>query len=288
MTTSTTKTNPSKASPAKVEPTQDNTPEVVVEEKEVSRIPEALIANPILAEFCGRYLASFDEITEYNKQVLADRDSEWNSTKVLEKARELGRPTDKDAKPNEDISKALKVWEDSVNAMNLARKSVLDKTSKVLNITLSATEVRSPELEAPLKEKRKIAIEIGTNLNMLAKMTNDETASSAVLEFLAKNPLPAIGREQTRSFGSEGVSTPKYRVHVQITKDGETLLDEDGFTKTALALTKPTFGYERGKAPKSDTLRTVWEKVGNTPEKTVKTPVEFDDNGLHFVISKKG
>jgi len=270
-------------------PATSNVPAAKATEKKGpdTRIPNLLSKNSILGDFCQRYIDVFDEITEYNKEVLAERDSEWNAGKVLEKARELARPTDKNVAPNDEIKSAIEAYENAVNALAQARKSVLDRTSKELGITLSATADRNPEIEAPLKEKRKVAIEIGTQLSMIAKMTSDENASEAVTTFLSENALPAIGRDQTRTFGNDGKSTPKYRVHVKVTKDGQEVVSEDGFTKAALALTKPVLGYERGKAPKSDVLREVWEKAGNTGEKTVAPTVEFDDNGLHFVITKK-
>jgi hypothetical protein len=249
------------------------------------RIPEAFSKNSILKDFCAQYLKVFDEISNYNREVLAEKDSEWNAGKVLEKAREFARPTEKGVEPKQDIKKAIEAYENAVNALAQARRSVLDITSKELGITLSATADRNPELEAPLKERRKLAIEIGTQLNMIAKLTTDEAASAAATKFLDQNPLPAIGRDQARSFGDSEKATPKYRVHVVVKdKDGATKVEEDGFTKTALALTK---FYERGKALKSDDLREAWEKAGNSPDKTVTNPVEFTDNDLHFVISKK-
>jgi len=290
MTAPAAKTTPAKATSSKAV-AEDTTSEATATENgeatEKNRIPNLLANNSILGEFCKKYLGIFDEIAEYNKAVLAEKDSEWNANKVMEKAREFSRPTDKNTKPNADVKKLLDAYENLINETARARKAVLDATSKELGITLSATADRNPEMEAPLKEKRKVAIEIGTQLSMIAKMTSDENASSAVTEFLASNPLPAIGRDQTRSFGDDGKSTPKYRVKVEVSKDGNVLLSEDGFTKAALALTKPVFGYERGKAPKSDSLRGAWEKAGNTPEKTVQDTVEFEDNGLHFKITKK-
>lgn len=252
-----------------------------------TRIPAVLSKQSILADFCRQYLAVFDEISEYNKEVLAEKSSEWNATKVLAKARELGNPEDANVPANEEIKAALAAWEEALTALNIARKSVLEKTSKELGITLSATTERNSETEAPLKDKRKVAIELGTQLSMIAKMTTDEKAADAVTEFLGSNPLPAIGRDQTRSFGENEKSTPKYRVSVVVkNSDGETVVDEKGFTKAALALTKPACGYERGKAPKSDVLREAWEKAGNSAETTVVNPVEFDDNNLHFIITK--
>jgi hypothetical protein len=283
-----TKSAPAKATPAKVEPTNtvaEDKVAVETETTETNRVPEVLSSNSILADFCKRYLDVLDEIADYNKAVLAERDSEWTAAKVMEKAREFGRPTDANVKPKDNVKSALDKFENLVTELAKARKALLDVTSSELGITLSATAERNPELEAPLKEKRKFAVEIGSQLSMIAKMTTDENASTAVEEFLGKNPLPAIGRDQARTFGTDGKSTPKYRVTVKVyDKDGTEKLSEDGFTKTALALTKL---YERGKAPKSDALREVWEKAGNTSDKTVQSPVEFTDNDLRFVITKK-
>lgn len=253
-------------------------------ETPVSRVPAVLLENPILAEFCNQYLTTVDEILAYNKDVLAEKSAEWNAHKVMEKAREFARPTDK-SEPDSEILDIIKKYEAAQDAYNLARRSVLDATAKKLGITLSATADRNPEIEAPLKEKRKTAHVIGTQLKTMAEMTTNTQASEAVEEFLSKNELPMIGRDQTHSFGDSGKATPKYRVTIVVTdKDGKEVLSEDGFSKTAMALTK---FYERGKAPKADVLREVWEKAGNSPEETKTNPVQFDDNDLHFVITKK-
>lgn len=262
-----------------------STPAKDVEVKSEERIPEGLLANSILADFCRQYLSVVDLVTNYNDQVLAAKSSDWNATKVLEKAREFANPSDKNVPPNELIKEALKTWSDTVDMMNRARRAVLDVTAKELGITLSATAERNSETEAPLKEKRKIANEIGNQLTTIAKMTSDASASSLVTAFLNANPLPVVGRDQARTFGESEKTTPKYRVNVQvIDQDGNVRVNEAGFTKAALALTKL---YERGTSPKSEVLRKAWETAGNTPETTVVDPVEFDDNNLHFVISKK-
>lgn len=263
------------------------TPEapVVKDYSKDSRIVTDLKKNSILVDFCRQYLTVVDKITDYNKEVLAERDADWTPAKILEKARELARPTDKDTKPNEDVKAAIENYEKLVNEFNLARRAVLETTATAIGITLSATAERSPEAEAPLKEQRKLANEIGTQLKFMVDMLNDGNLSTKIEEFLKANPLPAVGRDQARTFGSEEKATPKYRVHVQVTdKDGNIVVSADGFTKAALALTK---SYERGKSPKSDVLRAAWEKAGNTPEKTVTSPVEFDDNELHYMIIKK-
>lgn len=262
-----------------VVPEDDNT-------TETPRVPEALADNVILKEFCDRYLEVFDEISKYNEAVLSAKDDEWTPVKVLTKAREFGSP-DNAADIKVDVKKALDEFDAAATALSLARKNLLEVTSKELGITLSSTIERNAETEAPLKEKRKLATEIGKNLAMIASMTNDKNAANAVTTFFANFPLPAIGRDQASTFGSDSTSTPKYRVNVVVTKNDEIVVEESGFTKAALALTKPVCGYERGKAPKSDTLRAAWEKEGNTPEKTVTNPVVFEDNGLKFTITKK-
>jgi len=271
-----------KATAPKTEPAElENAKNV---EAPASRIPAVLMENPILAEFCNKYLQTVDEILSYNKDVLAEKSAEWNAHKVMEKAREFARPTDK-SDPDSAILDAIKKYEAAQDAYNLARRAVLDVTSKKIGITLSATADRNPEIEAPLKEKRKTAHVIGTQLKMMADMTTNTQASEAVESFLNEFKLPMIGRDQEHSFSDSGKSTPKYRVTVVVTdKDGKEILSEDGFSKTAMSLTK---FYERGKAPKADVFREVWEKAGNSPEETKTNPVEFDDNDLHFVITKK-
>lgn len=256
-----------------------------VNEESQPRIPELLSESSILGDICKKYLEIFDEITKYNKDVLAEKDATWTPAKVIEKARELGNPTDANVKPNADIKSAIDDWENLITQVSQARKKVIELASKELGITLSATAERDPNVEAPLKEKRTVAIEIGKQLSTIASMISDEKSSAAVKDFLAANPMPAVGREQSHSFGESSSATPKYRVRVVITRNGEEVLNEDGFTKASLAMTKL---YERGKAPKADTLREAWEKAGNSQKNPYAVPVvEFDDNGLHFKLTKK-
>jgi hypothetical protein len=280
--------NDVKANNTPVEPVKNDVVDTTsVVETPKDRIPKVLSDNAILADFCKQYMGVVDEIAAYNKEVLAEKSSEWNAGKVLEKAREFARPTDK-SKADDSVKSALDAFENLVNELAKARKNVLDVTSKKLGITLSATSDRNPEIEGPLKDKRKFASEIGSQLFQMSKFISDGATGDAVTSFLADNPLPAIGREQARSFGSDGTTTPKYRVTVKVVnKDGEEILNEDGFTKTALALTKPVFGYERGQALKADKLREVWEKAGNSGDATTQPVVEFTDNDLHFTITKK-
>lgn len=301
-------TTPSKSTTAKstsrtvVEKTPVETPEVietpkVIETPEVkeveevtgdSRIPEILSAQSIMEDFAKRYLSIADEIAEYNKAVLAEKSSEWNASKVLDKSKELASPTDANVPANTEIKAARDAWEKLVGEAALARKVVIDVTAKALGINLAAVADRDLTVEGPLKDRRKMAYTIGEQLNMISGLTTDPLAKDAVIEFLLKNPLPSVGRDQARSFGGDSEkSTPKYRVHVKITKGEQELLSEDGFTKSAAALTKPVFGYPRGEAPKSDKLRAAWEAVGNTAETTVQSVVEFDDNGLHYTLTKR-
>lgn len=251
------------------------------------RIPAVLAKETILADFCRRYLAVYDEISEYNAEVLAEKDAEWTAGKVLAKAREFASPED-GTSADEEIKSVYDAWEKLVTEVSHARKAVLDAASKKLGITLSATADRNAETEAPLKEKRKFAHTVGTQLSKIAEMTANEAASKSVTEFLSNYPLPAVGRDQVSTFGSDGSTTPKYRVTVTVSKDGNTLLEGEGFTKTALALTKPVFGYERGKALDAEKLRAAWEAAGNSQKEPYKvSPVKFKDNDLDFEIAKK-
>lgn len=252
-----------------------------------SRIPSLLVKNPLIADICRQYLAIVDEIAAYNEEVLAEKTADWTIPKVMEKAKELGNPTDANVPANEDIKAALEMWQALVEQAQHARRNVLEVTSKVLGITLSATTERNAETEKPLKEARSKATEIGKQLSLFAGAITDESASNTVSDFLAKNPLPAVGRDQVTKFGENQTATPKYRVTVEVSNvDGVVLVSESGFTKAALALTKH---YPRGEAPKSDALREMWEKAGNTADNTVQSPVVFNDenSGLTFTITKK-
>ncbi len=250
------------------------------------RIPQSLRENLIFGDFCKRYMDAFDEITEYNKEVLAAKDSEWSATKVLAKAREFASPEKADDL-DPAIKSAVDEWEKAVAAALELRKKVLDATSKKLGINLSAVADRDQEKEESLKGKRKLAIEIGKRLADIAGLTNDENAGKEITGFLTSYGMPAVGRDQVSTVTSDGTSTPKYRVTVRVMdNDGNELLNEKGFTKTALNLTKPVFGYSRGQSPKADDLRKAWEAAGNTAEETKQATVEFEDNNLKFVITK--
>lgn len=254
-------------------------------EKTENRIPEILNV-PILSGFCNQYLTVLDEVAEYNKLVTAADNAEWTPGKILAKSREFARPADNDVTPDTEILAALENWEKLVSEVAAARTALLNTTAEKLGIQLSAVVERNTETESELKEKRKVAVEIGTQLSMFAKMINDEEASKAVLSFLAANPLPSVGRNQSRSFTDAGASTPKYRVTVEVSKDDKVLFTADGFTKASLALPKLNV-YPRGESPKREDFQKVWEAAGNSPEKTVKDTVEFEDHGLHFKIVKK-
>lgn len=278
------------------EKVSESTPETVsdetvstetVDENPANRIPEIFAQNPMFTSLVTQYLSVYDEIASYNKTVIAEKsDSEWTTGKLLAEARKLASPDE--GEPNKEIKDVYDIFERISTELAKARKAVVDATAKFKGISLSSVAAeRDPAKEEELKEKRVPAIDIGKNMAMMAGLLNDEAASTAIKDFLNKYQLPAVGRDQTRNFAQSGGSTPKYRVRVEVIKDGNVLLTEDGFAKTGLALTQPVFGYERGKALKADKLREAWEAKGNTGEKTVEPVVEFEDNGLTFRITDK-
>jgi hypothetical protein len=266
--------------------------EIVTEE--AVRIPSTLEDNKLLVEFCKMYLAVVDEIAAYNKEVLQDRTDGWTNAKVLEKAKELGNPTDANVKPHEDIKAYLEKYEDVLSQLNFARKELLESTADVLGIVLTATNERDESVEKPLKEKRGNATQIATQLNNIANMTADPTTKKAVTEFLDSNPLPMVGRDQVRNFTQDTTSTPRYRVTVNVFKGDENVGTAQGFTKAGLMLTKSEYGYARGKALTGEDLRKAWENAGNSAANPYAVPtVEFTDNRedggnpeLRFVLTK--
>lgn len=248
------------------------------------RIPTLLGKQAIFMEFLSTYLDALDEISEYNTQVLVEKDSEWNSYKILEKARELARPSTGEA--NSNIKEALEAWETLASEVNRVKQTVLQVTAKELGIDYAAGAERNPEVEAPLRDKRKTAINIGVQLTQMAGMSMDSKMKDAIVGFLNEYEMPSVGRNQVHSFTAEPNNTPKYRVRISVARqeDGEVLFAEEGITKTVQALTKY---YPRGKSLKADTFRSVWEKAGNTMEATPVPTVEFTDNDLVFTITKK-
>jgi hypothetical protein len=254
-----------------------------------AKLNELLSGNQILSEFTKKYLVIYKEIAEYNKSVLAAKDSEWNVGKVMTKAQEFAKPEPNSGiKPVDEIADLVKAYEDLVIQVAQAKRAVIERTSKELGISLSNTAERDPIKEEELKQKRVVAVQLGTQLSSIATMISDKNISDGVTEFLTKNPLPSVGRASSHTFAGDGAkSTPKYRVKVAIYKDGTLLEEFDGFSKTALNLSNSKFGYARGQAPKADKLRSAWESAGNNADTTVQPTVEFDDNGLHFVLTKK-
>jgi hypothetical protein len=267
-----------------------NIPEV--EETELSENDKLLAqlgTNPILADFANKYLDIYNEIAKYNAEVLASKDSEWNIGKVLAKANEFAKPTpDSGVKADSEILSLMKSYEELLIEVARAKKAVVDATAKKLGITLSATTERDPIREEALKDKRGTAVVLGKRLNDIAEMFSDKEMSDAIAKFLTNNPLPSVGRQSSHSFTDNGgKGTPKYRVKVEVFKGDEKLADFDGFTKAGTSLSNPMFGYKRGESLKADKFREAWEAAGNSSEKTVKNVVEFGDNGLKFVLTKK-
>lgn len=258
----------------------------VVEEVSTNRVPELLSSSPIFNNFCEQYLNASDEIAKYNKAVLAEKDAEWTPSKVVLKAREITSPEDASVPVNEEIKKAIDILDELIAQQAAARQNVIKLAAAELGITLATTVERNSETEAPLKEKRKLAHAIGKQLSDLGDMSGMPEFKSAINEFLAKNPLPQVGRDQVSNFNESSTGgTPRYRVTVTVKdSDGKVLVSEDGFTKTALKLPKY---YDRGESPKADKLRAAWESAGNAPGKTVQSEVEFTDNGMTYTISAK-
>lgn len=262
----------------------------VTETEPVNRIPEALSSNPLFLDFLGRFLEVIDKISEYNTSVLGKKDNEWDRHKVLAKAKELGRPMDANVKPVDSILEKLKAYENVMEELAIVRDELISETAAHLGISLNAVAAeRDKDKEAPLLEDRKKAVSLRSTLLVMADTMSDNEMSTALVEFLQNNPIPAVGRNQTSAISTDSGTgaTPKYRVKVKVEKDGKVLLDADGFTKAVQSLTQPVFGYERGQAPKADKLRAAWEAAGNGPGKTVKTVVEFEDNGLKYTLTAK-
>lgn len=251
-----------------------------------NRIPKLLAEQAIFKEFLSRYLSNYDEIVDYNEQVLKEKNSEWNSYKILDKAREMARPTDGKS-ANETIKDALTAWEKLASEVNAAKQNLIQVAAKELGIEYSSGQERDPEKEAPLREKHKTNINIGKQLKEMTKLTVDPKLRDELTDFLKKYEMPAVGRNQTHNFlAEEGDKTPKYRLRITASREetGEELFTEDGITKAVAATAK---FYDRGKGLKADIFRKAWESAGNSAGNTVQNTVSFTDNGLIFTLSQK-
>ena len=261
-----------------------------ITEEAVNPIPQAIIENGLIVEFCKMYLGFVNEIGDYNKSVLQTRTDGWTNSRVLEKAKEFASPTDANIPKDDVISDYFNDYEKALSALAHAKTELLNITAEKLGITLNNTAERDPNVENELKEKRVNALKLVTQLEGMADMTHDAALKEGIREFLKNSPLPMVGRDQVRSFGLENATatTPKYRITVTVfNQDGEKLYSDKGFSKAAQAITKPVFGYERGKAPDADVLRNAWEKAGNSADNPYAVPrVEFVDNKLTYVIEK--
>lgn len=250
------------------------------------RIPELLASQGIFKEFLSRYLSNYDEIVEYNEGVLREKNSEWNSYKILDKARELARPTDGKS-ANETIKGALVEWEKLASEVNAAKQHLIQVAAKELGIEYNSGSERDPEKEAPLREMHKTNINIGKQLTEMVKMTVDPKLQDTLTDFLKTYKMPAVGRNQTHDFLAEETDkTPKYRLRITASREetGEELFTEDGITKAVGATAK---FYERGKGLKADSFRKAWESAGNSMGNTVQNSVSFTDNGLIFTLTAK-
>jgi hypothetical protein len=272
--------------------TNENKPVVDTKPAVEKRIPAFLKKNSMFNEFITRFLKTYDDISAYNKEVLAEKTDGWTASKVLEESKKLSENEDA-TKIVASVKEARDAFESVAAELAKARRNLIEVTSKELGITLSAVGgERNSEIEEPLKLARKEALEIGKQMNLFAGMTQDAAIKEEVTKFFATYDLPAVGRNQTTTFGSESsTTTPKYRVNVTITNaEGEVLMEKSGFT--AASLNNTSF-YERGKALKSDKMRAAWEAAGNTPDNTVTSPVVFTDEGaadvgtLTYTITKK-
>jgi hypothetical protein len=271
------------------ENTETVSEEVVTEEKEVSPIPAALNSNPILVSFCQQYLDVIAPITEYNNSIFKKSNSEWDRHKLLAEAKKLGSPMDANEEAVPAIKEAFEVYENVLASLAVVRADLVNITAKHLGVSLETLGGERDETkEADLKEKRKFAFGLGETLKQMALYSADKASSEAVNKFLKNNELPAVGRQQTTSFTTESTTaTPKYRVKVTVAKEGHTIGEFDGFSKTAIAMTGAAYGYPKGEALKADKLRQAWEAAGNGPSSTVNPTVEFEDNGLTFTLTQK-
>lgn len=234
-------------------------------------------SNDVVAGMANDMLAEIQAVSAFNaKYMEPERDPNApTQAKMVTQARDETTP---------EILELVNKYDAALTAVNQARETLANSMARKLGVTL-AREVPKPEdVElTQVKSQRQRAVDIAKVLEKMASLT----AAEGVAEFLKANPIPEVLRKGSYDPTAETSGTPKYRVTVTATRDGQEILtrtDGQGFTKAAQYSRK---FHEKDKALAAPDFRKAWEAAGNTVEKTVQSPVTFEHDGVQYSISKR-
>lgn len=234
--------------------------------------------NNVLQDMATKYLTTVHNIQQFNSFYSGKPEGEWNPNKLLREAKNT-RESDWDA------NSLLEEYERLNQEVTAAKNKVAQHMATKLGVELSP-EVPKPtdEEKDGLKEQRSQATEIGKSMQMMSTILSDENTKNGISQFLKDNPLPSVGSEKLwdpTDTSSTAGGAKKHRVDVRAEKDGvEVLPLEQGFTKAANAITKRGNLHERGKSPKADDFRKVWESNG-------EKDTSFEQDGVTYFLTAR-
>lgn len=269
------------------QPVRKNQPAKVEENAKDSRIPA--FPNEFMVNVATSYLKAVDEISAHNAKYLKPPSDDPNTMSITK----LVSVGSKEFSEDPDLKDNLT----EISNLQTRLKELREGTAKIV-AQKKGVKVSSEPEEAPaeviesLKAVHKDAQSTARIFGEMADKNFDPDATDLIKEFLAKYPLPTVGRNQTWSAVKTGESatTPKYRVKVSAsTVEGETVFtDVSGFSKTIQQIAKMKL-HGKGKdskAPTSDNFREAWEGAGNSMTKTVQNTVSFTHDGIVYTIVK--
>lgn len=236
--------------------------------------------DPILLSTGQSLLTFVDQLEEFNSKYLKEEDSGeygtiWKQVGYTKKVAD---------EPSEDMSKEdiatarklIKTVDDLQAKLTAARKEAATFAANQLGISVASEKVEIPEeeLEAMKKSVREPAVNLATTLATLATAikATDESKAESIKEFLAKYPIPQVGRKGKLDVTDVKEQAKRHRVDVKaVDSEGKELFNVKGLTKAAA---------QKG-TPSVDEFRKVFEQNGANKE------VSFEHDGVTYTITPR-
>jgi hypothetical protein len=247
------------------------------------RIP---FTDKIFVDLAETYLNLVGQLREYNEALAAAEkqasENVWTANKLLSAVKDVARPEDKDATPDNDAEKLLSEYESALEAVSAAKLAAAKYMAGKLDVEMVAerTKPDAATVENLKENVRKPAVELQRNFAQVSKFSSDPDIKSKIEAFVEANPIPQVGRDGTLNVLSETSSTPKYRVDVSASRNGSVLFsgeDGRGFTKASLSAKKI---HAKGKAPTRENFQTAWE-AGD------KKSTTFTHEGVEYTLTAR-
>lgn len=236
--------------------------------------------NPVLLSTGQSLLQYVDELNEFNEKYSVDSDEETGEYGTLYKqigyTKKLADEPD-EGTPQEKVTEAQKLSKAIANArdkLNAANRAAAEFAASDLGISVGKEKVEVPkeEKEQITKSVREPAVTLANTLVTLATAlkATDGATHDLIVEWLAKYPIPQVGRKGKLDVTDIKEQAPRYRVDITAKdSDGNVLFENvAGFTKAAAQKNTPT----------AEEFRQAYENNG-------KKTTEFSDkNGNVYTI----